>query len=167
MPAPPPSRRAGARPASAALLGLLLAFAACTGRVIPPPPPAPGTTVPDLRGTWTGTWGGTPVALLIAEQAEAGASAGGLYVGGAHVLGQRQPTVAGVLTFTGPRGTTTTHARGWVGVEARRVRLLVVATPGAGDMTLDLVLGPDGRLTGTGQSAFRWGPHGAVTLTRR
>jgi hypothetical protein len=147
-------------------MGPLLALAACAGPAIPPPPP-PGTAVPDLRGTWTGTWAGAPVTLVIAEQVEEGPGAGGLYVGTAHVLGERQPTLAGVLTFTDPTGPTTTHARGWVGAEGRRLRLLVVGTPGAGDIALDLALEPDGQLTGTGWSAFRWGPRGPVTLTRR
>jgi hypothetical protein len=150
----------------AAVAALAAALGACAGPTVPPPPP-PDTAVPDLRGTWTGTWAGTPVTLLIAEQAEGGERAGGFYVGTAHVLGERQPTVAGVLTFRDPTGTTTTHARGWVGVEGRRLRLLVVATPGAGNLALDLAVEPDGRLVGTGESDFRWGPRGPITLTRR
>lgn len=152
--------------ARVAALGLLLAVGACAGPIIPPPP-APGTALPDLRGTWTGTWAGEPVTLLITEQAEERPGAGGFYVGTAHVLGERWPTITGVLTFSDRSGATSTHARGWVGQEGRRLRLLVAAAPGAGDIVLDLAVEPDGRLTGTGASDFRWGPRGPVTLTRR
>lgn len=157
---------AGRAAAAGAALGLLLALGGCAGPVVPPPPPR-GTALPDLRGTWTGTWAGEPVALLITEQAEEGPGAGGFYVGTAHVLGERRPTIAGVLTFSDRTGTTATHARGWVGLEGGRLRLLVAAAPGAGRIVLDLAVEPDGRLIGTGESDFRWGPRGPVTLTRR
>ena len=155
--------RAARRGVAVALAAVLVA---CAGPAIPPPPP-PGAALPDLRGTWTGTWGGTPVTLLITEQADEGPGAGGFYVGTAHVLGERQPTVGGVLTFSDRTGTITTNARGWVGQGSRRLRLLVTATPGAGNIFLDLAVEPDGRLTGTGESDLRWGPRGPVTLSRR
>jgi hypothetical protein len=71
------------------------------------------------------------------------------------------------LTFSDRTGTITTNARGWVGQGSRRLRLLVTATPGAGNIFLDLAVEPDGRLTGTGESDLRWGPRGPVTLSRR
>src|SRR5262249_61564937 len=70
--------------AVAALLG------ACAG---PPPLTNPVGLMPDLRGTWTGTWGGAPVTLVILEQRD-GEPVDGVTVGPWQGLGEDLPAGA-------------------------------------------------------------------------
>ena len=90
------------------VLGLVLAFAGCATA---PPVGPPAVGAPDLRGSWTGTWGGEPLALLVTEQT-IGPGESGLVLGPWQVLGERYPTVTGVLTSTIRGERVSTHANG-------------------------------------------------------
>lgn len=146
------------------VLAAALSACATAPPLLPVPPSEP---VPELVGTWRGTWGGEPAALLVIEQApDAGYS--GIFVGGAQVFGPRRPGVSGVLTST-IRGTAvSSRAEGWLGRDARGRLLLVIQTEmpdGAQRLTLARV--SEDELQGTGESTFRWGPRGPARLTRQ
>jgi hypothetical protein len=146
------------------LLVLALALAACATA-----PPLgtlpPGAVLPDLRGTWAGTWGGVPATLLITEQRDAVAD-GGLFIGTAAIFGDRRPGLGAVLTSSIDGRPVSTNARGWLGQTAGRLALRLHAESSHGLQRLDLVLHDDDWMTGTGESSFRWGPQGAVHLRR-
>src|SRR5207247_10822363 len=76
-------------------VGLALLFGGC---VSTPSLTRPVSQVPDLRGTWTGTWGGTPLTLGGDTQEETPTS--GAYVGPWQRVGRQLPGVAGVLAST-------------------------------------------------------------------
>jgi hypothetical protein len=140
---------------------LVAALAGC--QTMPPAPPE-GVAVPDLRGTWTGTWGNGPATLVIRDQASVH-GARGLYAGPWQILGETRPNVSGILTFTLRGEPVSTSMEGWLGYSGG-LRLVVEATAPSGgrqELVLDV---DDGRLTGTGTSTFRWAPQGAVALTR-
>lgn len=156
------SRHAPGRPAALrlAVLGMVLLVTACQTTM---PPPPPGVTLPELRGTWTGTWGGTPLMLVVVEQDE-GPAGGGIYLGPWLVLGEQRPAVSGVIRFTRHGSAVSTNMRGWLGYSAG-LTLVVQAHPADGRLELALKIG-DGRLTGTGTSSLRGDPRGGVELTR-
>jgi hypothetical protein len=129
-------------------------------------PPLPATAVPDLRGTWTGTWGGTPVQLVIVEQRELGDYAG-LYFGPVQLLGRRRPGVAGVLTSTIAGAAVSANTEGWLGNIQGRLTLLLHATTPSGMQQVTLVRTADDRWSGRGESEFSWGPQGAIEIVRR
>src|SRR5262249_25084887 len=85
------SRRASEQMCAADRRGVgafVAAIAALLGAgAAPPPLTNPVGLMPDLRGTWTGTWGGAPVTLVILEQRDA-EPVDGLTVGPWQVLGQ-------------------------------------------------------------------------------
>lgn len=146
---------------------LLLVVTACAAA--PPPPPAPwsagGGQAPDLRGTWTGTWGGAPLTLVVSDERLVGES--GVYVGAWQVLGGAGPGFSGVLTF-GMRGErVSVPAVGRVGVGVGRPTVLLHASGPAGDQYLQLALVAADRLQGTGESTYVWGPRGPAELTRQ
>ncbi|MBI3636378.1 MAG: hypothetical protein HY216_09215 [Candidatus Rokubacteria bacterium] len=146
------------------VLGLVVVLAACqTARTLAPPPP--DATLLDLRGTWAGTWGGTPVTLVVVEQQDDGGYAG-IYVGPAQVLGLRRPAISGVLTTTGSRGTRSVAVRGSLGASAGRPAVVLVADGPDGQQRLVLTRLNPAELGGTGESDFTWGPGGVVRLTR-
>jgi hypothetical protein len=149
------------------LAALALLVGACTtGMPLPPPPPpGAGATSSDIRGSWRGTWGGAPVSLLITDQ-EARAGYSGLYVGNYQLLGHERPGVAGVLTSQIDKAQTSVRAQGWFGGVDGQLTLHLVADSPSGQQRL--TLRPDGpnRLVGVGDSSFRWGPAGAIELTR-
>jgi hypothetical protein len=142
----------------------LFAAACATGAPRPQPPP-PGTTISDLRGSWRGTWGGTPVALLITDQ-QPGAGYSGLYVGSYQVLGHEGPGVSGILTSRINNEQTSTAAHGWFGGVEGQLTLRIIADSPSGQQRM--TLRPDGpnRLVGMGDSSFRWGPSGPIELVR-
>jgi hypothetical protein len=147
----------------AALL-LVIALAGCAQTVDLAPPP-PVTAVPDLRGTWAGTWGGTPVQLVVVEQRELGDYAG-VYVGPVQVLGRRRPGVSGVLTSTIAGAPVSANVEGWLGYGNGNLTLLVHATTPSGSQQLTLTRTADDRWSGRGESSFPWGPQGAIELVR-
>jgi hypothetical protein len=144
---------------------LAVTLSACeTSTVVPPPPTGP---VPDLVGTWRGTWGGEPAALLITDQVSS-VGYSGLYVGSWQLGGPQRPGIAGVLTST-IRGTqVSSRAEGWLGNDATgRLVLLVQTETPDGLQRLTLARVADDRLQGSGDSSFRWGPRGPAELTRQ
>jgi hypothetical protein len=156
---PAPSR---ARWLAGAALGLLVAGCAST----PPLAPVPSADVPDLRGTWGGTWGGAPASLSVIDQVD-DLEGRGVYVGPVLVLGEPTPGLTGVLTSTVRAAPLSANARGWIGVADGALTIVVRAEPGDGIQTLTLRRRGADRLEGTGRSSFRWGPQGPVELTRQ
>lgn len=142
--------------------GLVLLAAGCATLPPPPPPLPPGALRPELRGTWSGTWAGAPVSLVVTEQDDYAMPAGVLI--GPWSLAGRRPGVGGVLTFSLRGQQTSANARGWLGGAARAPALVVVAEVADGTVALDLRAEPDGRLRGVGTSSFAWGPRGPVEL---
>jgi len=142
--------------AIAALLG------ACAA---PPPLTNPVGLMPDLRGTWTGTWGGAPVTLVILEQRDA-EPVDGLTVGPWQVLGQDLPGVAGILTVKIRNEMVSVNVRGRLGTSNGRLTLVLEpATVNGGWITLTRI--EENRLAGTGTSQMSWEPQGRVELIRR
>jgi hypothetical protein len=129
-------------------------------------PPA-GPIVPDLRGTWSGTWGGTPLTVLVLEQ-RSGPGDSGLVIGPWQVLGERYPTLTGVITESIRGEMVSTHMDALIG-DAGGGRLVVTvrARSAAGDQRLTLRLVDRDRLHGEGDSQYAWGPRGPVQLVRR
>jgi hypothetical protein len=142
-----------------AVIGLL---SGCTGS---PFRPTTAAAVPNVKGTWTGTWGGTPMSLVIIDQTDDAAESG-IYLGSFLLLGNRTPAVTGVMTSTIARRMGSVNIQGWFGYTGTALTLVLRAATGAGDQRLGLTAIGD-RLVGTGSSNFRWGPQGSVELTRR
>jgi hypothetical protein len=142
-----------------ALAALLHACATSPALTMPDGP------LPDLRGTWTGTWGGTLLGLLVLEQHEAG-PVDGVTIGPWHVLGRELPGVAGVLTFTSRGEAISVNVRGRLGdLNGRLALVLEPLTVNGGHIALTRI-GPN-RMAGTGASAMRWEPQGPVELARQ
>ncbi|MGH2687618.1 MAG: hypothetical protein ACRDKW_02255 [Actinomycetota bacterium] len=144
---------------------LLMAGAGCqSARSSPPPGALSSAAVGELTGTWTGTWGGTPLTLVIVEHTES-APYSGLYFGPWLVAGGRYPGIAGVLTYTGSGAPTSVAFNGRIH-SSRPLIVFVLAQALDGQLQMRLRGAGTGRLTGEGQSTFRWGPQGPVELTR-
>jgi hypothetical protein len=135
--------------------------------VSPPLPPPPTGPVPDLIGTWRGTWGGEPLVLLITEQtAHSGYS--GIFFGDYQLGGPHRPGISGVLTSTIRGEAVSARAEGWAGNDATgRLLLLVQSDSPAGLQRLTLARVRPDRLQGSGESSFGWGPRGPAELTRQ
>jgi hypothetical protein len=142
-------------------LGLLVAGCATS-----PPLGPPASVVPDLRGTWTGTWGGTPVTLVVTEQA-LGTGDSGVVLGGWQVFGENYPTASGVLTSTIEGQPISTHMTGRLSDSGAGVILTVLARTSAGEQWLRLRVLRGDRLEGTGESQMAWGPQGTALLVRQ
>ena len=124
----------------------------------------PAGVVPDVRGTWDGTWGGTPITLTILEQAGTSRQ-GGIWVGPWPLTGAGLPTVGGVLTFPIDGTPTSVNVRGRFGDSNGGLTLLLdTLTPDRAQLVLSVV--GDERLAGTGEARPRWYPQGSVELTR-
>jgi hypothetical protein len=151
------------RPLRAILAALVLAGCVSSTPVLTPPT----GPVPDLVGTWRGTWGGEPAALLITAQNADGAYAG-VYVGDWQVLGPRRPAVSGVLSSTIRGALVSSRVTGWFGNDAAGRQVLVLAADGVdGLQRLTLTRVNATQLQGTGTSTFRWGPEGPAQFTRQ
>ncbi len=144
----------------ALVLALFLAGCASAQPIAPP-----AVSAPDLRGSWTGTWGGEPCALLLTEQT-IGPGESSVMLGPWPLLGERYPSVTGVLTSTIRGERVSTHVDGLLGQTAGALVLTLRARAGAGDQRLTLRLIDRDRLHGSGDSQFRWGPQGPAQLTR-
>jgi hypothetical protein len=144
---------------SLALIALLLG---CTSS---PLLPATAAVVPDVRGTWTGSWGGSPLSLVVIDQTDDAAESG-IYLGSFLLLGNRTPGVTGVMTSTIAMERVSVNIQGWFGYTGTALTLVLRAATGGGDQTLRLTAIGE-RLVGTGSSNFRWGPQGRVELTRQ
>jgi hypothetical protein len=148
------------------VLGALAISGALAGCASGPPlTPLPPAAVPDLRGTWSGTWGGAPCTLVVIEQHD-DAGRQGVWVGTVQLLGEATPGLTGLLTSVINGWPASTNARGWVGASEGRVLVLVRAEPSDGIQTLTLAVRGE-RLEGSGESSFRWGPRGPIALTRQ
>ena len=131
-----------------------------------PPVGPPASFAPDLRGTWTGTWGGAPASLVVTEQ-QSGQGESGLVIGPWPVLGERYPTASGVLTSTINGQMMSTHMNGLLSASSGGLVLRVYARSSAGEQWLSLRLVDNDRLEGMGESQWSWGPQGPAQLVRR
>ena len=130
-----------------------------------PPLTTPVGSVPDLRGTWKGTWGGTPLTLVVLEQQDA-APADGVSIGPWHVLGRDLPGVSGVLTFTVRGEPVSVNVQGRLGSSNGRLTLVLEPlTVNGGQITL--AWRGEHRLAGAGTSPMSWEPQGPVELVRQ
>ena len=145
-------------------LGLLALVVAVAGCETTPAAPPPTGMAPDLRGTWTGTWGGAPVTLVVTDEVEVGDS--GVYLGSWQVLGRRGPAVSGVLTTAVGGERVSLAATGRLTSDAGRPAVLVTAIGPAGEQALRLTQVAPDRLRGTGESSYAWGPRGVADLSR-
>jgi hypothetical protein len=152
------------RTAAAAAALALIAAACATGALPQTPPPGAGTTMTDLRGSWRGTWGGAPAALLITDQ-QAHAGDSGVFIGNYQPLGHERPGVSGILTSQINKEQTSVRAYGWFG-GLEQPTLQILADPPRGQQRLTLRLDGPNRLVGMGESSFAWGPSGPIELTR-
>ena len=147
-------------------LALLVAITGCeSGRSSVPPAPISSDPVGELPGTWTGTWGGTPLTLVIVEHTES-APYSGLYFGPWLISGGRYPGIGGILTYARSGSPTSVRFDGWI-YSSRPFTVFILARPLDGDLHVRLHGAGPGVLTGEGHSTFRWGPQGIVELTRR
>lgn len=144
----------------------ILALAALLGACATTPTlTMPDAPLPDLRGTWTGTWGGTPVSLIVLEQHEA-APVDGVTIGPWHVLGRELPGVAGVLTFRSSGESVSVNVRGRLGdANGRLALVLEPITVNGGHIALTRI--EPNRMAGVGSSPMRWEPQGPVELARQ
>lgn len=155
----------GVRPGVLVLgLALLIAVTGCAHSAAPPPPIA-YEPVGELAGTWTGTWGGTPLTLVIVEHTE-GAPYSGLYFGPWLVAGGRYPGISGVLTYSSSGSPASVRFNGWI-YSSRPFTLRVLAEAPDGQLHARLRGAGAGGLAGEGESTFRWGPQGPIELSRR
>lgn len=130
-----------------------------------PPLTMPTGLLPDLRGTWKGTWGGTPLTLVILDQQE-GAPADGVSIGSWHVLGRDLPGVSGILTFTVRGEPVSVNVQGRLGGSNGRLTLVLEPlTVNGGRITL--TRRGEHRLVGTGTTPMSWEPQGPVELIRQ
>ena len=135
---------------------------ACAG---PPPLATPAGTMPDLRGTWTGTWGGAPVTLVILDQRDAEPT-DGVTIGPWQVLGRNLPGVSGILTVKIRGEMVSVNVQGQLGTSNGRLTLVLEpATINGGWISLTRI--DDNRLAGTGAAQRSWEPQGPVELTRQ
>ena len=131
----------------------------------PPPPPGPAVGIPDMHGSWRGTWGGAPAALLITDQ-QTSAGYSGIYVGSYQVFGHERPGVSGILTSQVENAQTSVRAAGWFGGAGNQLTLVILTDSPSGQQRI--TVRPDGpdRLIGIGESNFRGGPNGPIELRR-
>lgn len=147
--------------ARALVVGLVLALGACaTGPRLDQPTQA----VPDLRGTWRGTWGGAPITLLVLEQGGT-TRQDGITVGPWPLTGAGLPALDGVLTYPSNNAPVSVNVRGRFGDWNGGFTLVVDALTRDGQQLVLTRVSPE-RLSGNGTSRLSWDPQGAVDLTR-
>jgi hypothetical protein len=150
---------------------LLAGASAASAQQPAPPPPAP-QAMPDLSGTWKGTWGGAPTTLVVFKRSEAafvGQALGGLYNFAQAVVGQNDGDVTGTLSTDGRAGPLSVSVAGRLGVFNNRLTLVLNARPGFGvndyqELVFTTVTPTE--LVGSGTSTMQWGPSGPVDLKR-
>jgi hypothetical protein len=146
-------------------VSLVAAVAGCAEPMaVPPGSLAPPTRpMPDLAGTWSGTWSGHPARLVVTQQGETSTS--GVNVGPWPLLGRRLPGVSGVFTFASGGQPTTVHVRGYFGDSGGRPTLVLESVASDGP-ALTLTEVSPGRLSGVGTPALPWQPRGTIDLQR-
>jgi hypothetical protein len=146
------------------LVILLAAFAGCAEPLAVQPGLAPPAgQVPDLAGTWSGTWSGQPARLVVTAQGDTSTS--GVYLGPWPLLGRRLPGVSGVFTFASGGQPTTVHVRGYFGDSGGRPTLVLESVASDGP-ALTLTEVSPGRLAGVGTPGMPWHPRGSIQLQR-
>jgi hypothetical protein len=144
------------------VIGLAALLSACTA---PPALTTPLGEMPDLRGTWTGTWGGTPLTLVVLEQRDAEAF-DGVSVGSWQVFGRNLPAVAGILSVKIRSEMVSVNVQGRLGTSNGRLTLVLEpATVNGGWITLTRL--DENRLAGSGRAQMSWEPQGPVELIRQ
>jgi hypothetical protein len=155
-------RAAGRRRAVVLVAAISALLGACAA---PPPLAAPAGLMPDLRGAWAGTWGGTPLTLVILEQRDA-EPVDGVTVGPWHVLGRNLPGVAGILSVKIRNEMVSVNVLGRLGTSNGRLTLVLEpATVNGGWISLTRL--EENRLAGTGTPQMSWEPQGPVELIRQ
>jgi hypothetical protein len=155
-------RAAGRRRAVVLVAAISALLGACAA---PPPLAAPAGLMPDLRGAWAGTWGGTPLTLVILEQRDA-EPVDGVTVGPWHALGRNLPGVAGILSVKIRNEMVSVNVQGRLGTSNGRLTLVLEpATVNGGWISLTRL--EENRLAGTGTAQMSWEPQGPVELIRQ
>jgi hypothetical protein len=122
--------------------------------------------MPDLRGTWKGTWSGTPVTLVVLDQSDAVPADCGVSVGPWQVFGQSLPGLSGILSVKLRNEMVSVNVRGRFGNWNGHLTLVLEpATVNGGFLSLVRLAGD--RLTGTGTGQMSWEPQGPVELIRQ
>ena len=136
------------------------------GCVVTPPVGPPAVSPPDLRGTWIGTWGGTPLSFVVIDQ-QISTGDSGVVIGSWQLLGQYYPTVNGVMTTTIGGEAISTNMTGQIAQWGEGFALVLRGRSSAGDQEMRVRLVEADRLVGEGQSQYAWGPQGSVQAVRR
>ena len=131
----------------------------------PPPLTTPVGMMPDLRGTWNGTWGGAPLTLVILDQRDA-EPIGGVSVGPWQVFGRDLPGVSGILSVAIRNEMVSVNVQGRLGSSNGRLTLVLEpATVNGGWISLTRL--DENRLAGAGTAQMSWEPRGPVELIRQ
>jgi hypothetical protein len=149
---------------------LALAFVALLAGCAPAPPPLaplpPGAAVQtqDLRGTWAGTWAGSPLMLVVTSQQDVATS--DVTIGPWPIGGHVGPGITGVLTYAAAGRPTSVNVTGRLGGLGGRPTLVLQPAGQIGQfMTLTVM--DSNRLIGMGRSHAQWDPEGPVELVRQ
>jgi hypothetical protein len=145
------------------LVVVAVSLIACT--TSPPPLATPTGLMPDLRGTWNGTWGGAPLTLVILDQRDAEPT-DAVSVGPWQVFGRNLPGVSGVLSVKIRSEMVSVNVQGRLGSSNGRLTLVLEpATVNGGWISLTRL--DENRLAGTGMAQMSWEPQGPVELIRQ
>jgi hypothetical protein len=144
---------------------LTLVAVLVAGCVVPPPVGPPAVSPPDLRGTWTGTWGGTALSFVVLDQ-RIGPGDSGVMIGSWQLLGQYYPTVSGVMTTTIRGESVSTNMTGLIAEWGEGISVTLRGRSSAGDQEMRVILVEADRMEGVGQSQYAWGPQGLVQAIR-
>ena len=140
---------------------LALSLAACsTGPVLT----QPTSDIPDLRGTWRGTWAARPVTLVVVEQGGT-ARQGGIAIGPWPLTGAGLPSLSGMLTFVSNGAPITVNVQGRFGDFEGGFALVVDALTADRQQLVFTYVRSD-RLGGFGTSRLDWDPRGPIDLAR-
>jgi len=136
------------------------------GCVVTPPVGPPAVFPPDLRGTWVGTWGGTPLRIVVLDQRISTGDAG-VFIGSWQWPGQYYPAVNGTMTTTIGGEAISTNMTGLIAETWQGYSLTLRGRSSAGDQEMRVLLVEDDLLEGFGQSQYAWGPQGLVQAARQ
>ena len=132
-----------------------------------PPVGPPAVSPPDLRGTWIGTWGGTPLSFVVLDQ-QTGTGDSGVVIGSWQLLGQYYPTVSGIMTTTIRGESVSTNMTGLIAQAGQGYGVILRGRASAGDQEMRVRLDRGGsQWKAMGQSQYAWGPQGSVQAARR